>query len=509
MGSKEVSGLRKQGRSREALELARAEIDRHGEDVWFLRAYAWALYDMVKKPVEEFEAGGLSPTSMAHRITPFLKEFSKIGGPLRRDSAFSQMLRIASKASKAWPDFLLFARWAGVDDFDPEAGKPFVTPEGKQIDSLKAQFTRAVARQTADLAEIPHADRGLLAWGTGVLDDALAAEPNDQWLNYYRSRLHLALGEGDEAIRRLMPVLRRQQRAAWPWAQLGRILEDGHSQDATTCYAHAVQIAREEQEVAKVRIRLAHLLARVRRFDEAADQAGRALTYREAHGFKAPQDLSQLTSSDWFRRAVESQSLRPVPDASKAAHALLRDLDRRELAYTKGVVDHINVEKALTYVATAAQTGVGLPHRHFPAAAALAPGTVVEVGRAEPEGPAVEFRLAQGGAVPGLFEEIRGRIERKPGQGFAFVKGATQDVFVPPPLAAGLEPGLTGDVFCWAVRRANKNGVIGWRAITAPTRHQASPAGSGEGRGERRQAASEADSAFSGDARGQVASTSR
>ncbi|EFH10717.1 DUF7017 domain-containing protein [Pseudoroseomonas cervicalis] len=496
MGSKEVFNLRKQGHSKEALELARAEIDLHGNDVWFLRAYAWALYDVVKKPIDDFEAGRLSPTSMAHRITPFLKEFSKIGDPLRKDTAFSQMLRMATKASKVWPDFLLFAHWAGVDDFDPEAREPFVTPEGKQIDSLQTQFTRAVARETAALAEIPHADRGLLAWGTGVLESALAATPNDQWLNYYRSRIHLALGEDEEAIRRLIPVLRRQQRAAWPWAQLGRILEDRQPQDAVTCYAHATQIAREEQEVAKVRIRLAHLLAHAERFDEAADQVRRALSYREAHGFKTPLDLWQLTSSDWFRRSVERQSFCSVPNASKAAHALLRDLDKRKLVYTKGVVDHINAERALTYVATGAQSGVGLLHRHFPAAAALAPGSIVEVGRAEPEGPAIDFRSAPGGAVPGLFEEIQGKIERKPGQSFAFVKGTTQDVFVPPPLAAGIEPGSTRDVSCWAIRRANKNGVIGWRAITAPTTHQRSCAESEEGQGKRDQAAREADNAL-------------
>jgi tetratricopeptide (TPR) repeat protein len=509
VGAKEVFSLRKLGRPKDALELARAEIDRHSEDVWFLRAYAWALYDMVKKPVEDFEAGRLSPTSLTHRISPLLREFAQFGDPLRKDTAFSQMLRLAMKASRAWPDFLLFARWAGVDDFDPEGSKPFVTPEGKQIDSLQAQFTRAVARQTAALAETSHADRGQLAWGTDILENALTAAPNDQWLNYYRSRLHLALGEDEEAIRRLVPVLRRQQRAAWPWAQLGRILEERKPQDSTTCYAHAVQIAREEQEVANVRIRLAHLLALVGRFDEAADQVRRALSYREEHGFKAPQDLYQLTASDWFRRAVESQTFCPVPDASKAASALLRDLDRRELVYAKGVVDHINAEKALTYVATGVQTGVALSHRHFPAAAALAPGTVLEVGRAEAEGPAVDWRPAQRSAVTGLFEEIRGRIERKPGQAFAFVKTATRDVFVPPPLAVGLESGSTEDVSCWAIRRANKNGVIGWRAITAPTRPLISPAGGDEESAGLDQAVPEADSAFSSNARCRVTSTAR
>jgi tetratricopeptide (TPR) repeat protein len=433
---------------------------------------------MVKATIEEFEAERLSATSMANRITPFMKEFSKIGDPLRKDTPFSQILRIAGKASGAWPDFLLFARWAGVDDFDPEAGRPYVTPEGKQIDSLQTQFMRAISRQTAALAESPHADRELLAWGTGALEKALAAAPSDQWLNYYRSRLHLALGEDEEAIRRLAPVLQRQPRAAWPWAQLGRILEGKRPQDALTCYAHATQIARDEQEVAKVRIRLAHLLVRLGRVEEAADQTSRALRYRETHGFKASQDLSQLAVSEWFRRAVETQSACPVPNALKAAHALLRELEKGSLVYTKGVIDHINAEKGLSYVATGIRTGVGLSHRRFPEAAALVPGALVEVGRAEPEGPSLDWRLAQDSALPGLFEEIRGRLERRPRQSFAFIKATAQDVFVPPLLVAGFEIGWMGDVSCWAIRRANKDGVVGWRAVTLLSRDHA-----GESRG--------------------------
>lgn len=477
MGSKEVRELRKQGHSREALELARAEFERYGDDVWFLRAYTWALYDIVKKPIEDFKASGLSSTAMSSQIDPLMREFCKIGGALRQDIAFSQMLRIAGKASGAWPNFLRFARWAGVDDFDPEAGRPYVNSEGKQIDSLQMQFTRAVSRETAALAGRPNADQALLDWGTLTLEKALAAAPNDQLLNYYRSRLHLALGEDDAAIRRLAPVLKRQPRAAWTWAQLGRILEGKQPQDALTCYAHATQIAHDEQEVAKVRIRLAHLLAREGRFDEAAEQTSRALRVREANGwFTTPPDLSRLSTSDWFQRAVETQSGRPVPNVSNAALALLRELEKRTLIYAKGVVDHINAERGLSYVATGSNTGFSLSHRRFPEASALRPGALVEVGFGELEGPPLDWHPVPGGALPGLFEEVRGSLERRAGQGFAFIRSARQDVFVPPPLAAEFEPGWTGNVSCWAINRATKEGVVRWRAVTPLSRDFAATA---------------------------------
>jgi hypothetical protein len=81
-----------------------------------------------------------------------MKEFSKFGNLLRRDTCFSQMVRLAMKASGAWADFLIFARWAGTEDLDPEANRPFVNEDGKKLDSQQTRFKRAISRQTVAMA---------------------------------------------------------------------------------------------------------------------------------------------------------------------------------------------------------------------------------------------------------------------------------------------------------------------------------------------------------------------
>ena len=120
VSSKEIFALRKQGRIAEALEMARAEYQKDTDDIWFLRAYAWPLYDHVKQLVDAYEAKRLSPTALNERMTPYMREFARMGNPLRGDSAFSQMIRLAGKASKDWNDFLAFAKWAGINDFAEE-----------------------------------------------------------------------------------------------------------------------------------------------------------------------------------------------------------------------------------------------------------------------------------------------------------------------------------------------------------------------------------------------------
>lgn len=466
MSSNEIFALRKQGRTAEALEMARAEYQKDTADIWLLRAYAWPLYDQVKQLVDAYEAKQLSPTALNERMTPYMREFARMGNPLRGDSPFSQMIRLAGKASKDWHDFLGFAKWAGINDFSEEDKTSYVNEQGKNIDSLKTRFTRAICRETVAKATTSQADQNLISWGQEVLEQALEDAPNDQWLNYYQSKFHLAHGESEQAIKRLASVLRRQSRAAWTWVLLGEILESTRPDDAITCFAYATQLAREEQEVAKVRIHLAQSLSLAGRFNEAAKQASLALQYREQNGFKVPPELQQLLASDWCQQAMANQRMADLPNAEKAAHALMQETNRHNLTYTAGVIDHINAEKGLSYVATGAETGFGLSHHKFPAAAELTPGTLVEVGRGVPEGPPVDWRLSEKTELPGLCQTLTGRLERPDGRDFAFVRaGYAGEVFVPPALANEFVHGQAYHVSCLAIKRTNKQGKTGWRAV--------------------------------------------
>lgn len=395
MSSSEIFALRKQGRSAEALEMARAEYPQSAADIWFLRAYAWALYDQVKALVDRYEAKQLSPAALSGQLSPCMREFARMAESLRGDSAFSQMLRLAGKASRDWSEFLGFARWAGIEDFPDEDKKPFVNDQDKTVDSLQKRFIRAICREVVVGAANIRIKPEWIEWGKGIVKQALKDEPNDQWLNYYQSKLHLAQGESEQAIKCLAPVLRRQSRAAWTWALLGEILEATQPENALTCYVYATQLAREEQEVAKVRVHLAQRLALLGRFNEAAQQASLALQYREQHSFKVPEELQQLLASDWYQQALANNSLQPLPQMDAAAHALLQHLNQHSFTYTRGVIDHINSEKALSYAATNADTGFSLSHRKFPNVAELLPGTIVEIGHVEAEGPPLDWRLSE------------------------------------------------------------------------------------------------------------------
>ncbi|THD09649.1 DUF7017 domain-containing protein [Rhodanobacter lindaniclasticus] len=466
MGSREIFALRKQGRSDEALAMARAEFSQNKDDVWFLRAYAWPLYDKAKALVERYETKTLPAAALSGQFEALMHEFADIADPLRGDPAFSQMLRLVGKVSRDWGDFLLFARWAGLEGFSPEDKQPFVNSEGKTIDSLQVRFTRAVCRETATRSTDVRADTELIAWGEEVLKQALLAQPNDQWLNYYQSRLHLGRGQWDDAIKRLMAVLHRQPRASWAWALLAEILEATRPDDALTCLVQAVHLARQEQEVAKVRIRLAGQLAQASRFDEAAQQVKLAAAYRAKEEVRVPNSLQRLLASDWYKQAEREQRFRDLPKVDADARNLLRELGRQGLEYALGVIDNINSAKALSHAAIAKDTGFVLPYRDFPEIAQLPLGTVIEIGHVRGEPKALDWRQSTSEELPGCCEFMAGTLTRRADQSFAFIRCTHGDVFVPPVLANAFTPSESHEVTCLAVWGTNKQGKVGWRALT-------------------------------------------
>lgn len=464
MSSKEIFALRKSGQSEQALALARQNFPQYSQDIWFLRAYGWTLYDHIKQTVENFINKRISLGILNTQLKELMSEFANIAQPLRGDLLFSKVLGLAGKVSTDWDDFLLFARWAGLQDFTEEDKRPYVTDDGKKIDSLEKRFARAICKQTAVYALNPNADQDLLEWGKQVLRGELLKNPDDQWLNYYQCKIYLANNQGKEALDALGPVLRRQTRAAWVWGMLAEILEKERQQEAITCLIYATQIAREDQEVAKVRIKLASLLALNQRFDEAAYQTKLALQYRQKTSYRVPEDLAQLASSSWYQQALAENLFTQSSSAEQTAKQILLEIERKNLTYVLGVVENINRQKCLSYIATGVDSGMPLLHKQHAGSDKLKEGAIVELGVVEKDR-VVGYRLASVDKIDGFCEMFQGKYDHQENNSFAFINSGDIAIFVPPHLTKNFKP-QCNQVSCLAVKRKNKQGKIGWRALS-------------------------------------------
>ncbi len=376
--------------------------------------------------------------------------------------------------NKEWPRFLAFARWWDPACLRPEDREPFELDNGKTVASLELRLVYAIGRAVSSGSE--HQDPNLVAWGAALLDSALEAHPNDQWLHYYTSkRLTSTWGRPPRRGSTCSLVLRRQRQASWPGHCLKRTWRSKTQGKAITCYFRAIQVAGKDVEVVGTRVQLAALLAEAgalcggHRFKSRA-----AIQCLEKNDYRIPQGLAVLAASDWYQRYADLPNLTREPDVAQGADALVFGAAAADLVYRLGVIDNQNPEKALAHVVFGLDDGAILFYRSMKGVSKLTVGTCVEVGVVKGETRPVSYRPSEKTMIPGLCERFEGELSQRPGQIFAFViADGGGRIFVHPSLARELD-GLVGHrVSCRAVVGKDKQGKPGWRAVSVDRSLQA------------------------------------
>ncbi len=462
----EISQLRKSGKIDEALARARACFAVSPDDLYIQRAYGWVLYELVKHEVEALEKSRSSSGQVANRFNECLAEYRQFGENDRPGMLHSLLLNQVLKGSRVWPGFLGFARWWGPEFLTDDDRKPYNLPNGKAAPSLSMRFLYAVGREALHQAQ--SVDSETLAWANKQVTTALAEYPDDQWLHYYQSKLLLERGCIAQAQECLMPVVRRQQRAAWVWTLLGQTFERENQNIAVTCYFRAVQVANKPMEVVKTRVALARLLATQERFDEATLQVRRALEYRTENDYKVPQELGQLLASNWYRERAGRNDLPKEPDVAEAAEAILYPCETRPIDYRTGVIDNQNQVESLCHVAFTINDGRILRHKKFKGVENLAVGEIIDVGFFAGDDCACQWRKTEKKLIDDFCCAMRGELTQRTGQSFGFLNTVDGDrVFVHPDLmrSAPKIDGIT-DLSCIAMIGKDKQGRPGWRALS-------------------------------------------
>jgi tetratricopeptide (TPR) repeat protein len=463
--AREVTTLRKAGRLDEALELVKPALAEAPDDLWLRRTAGWVFYDLIKREVTGFQEGHVPRGQLIAHLDAWLREYARGGKGDCPGLLHSLLLTQVLKVSKEWPRFLAFARWWDPSLLRPEDREPYQLDTGKAMASLELRLIYAVGRAVASGWDGQSPD--LVAWGADLVAAALAAQPNDQWLHYYKSKHLIGLGQTSEARGHLLPVLRRQRQASWAWALFARAWARDDPGKAITCYFRALQVARKGLEVVGVRADLAALLVKADRFAEAAVQVRVALQCREQNGFRIPQDLAGLAASDWYKRYSDLPNVTREPDVAQEAHELLFGAHATDLVFRPGVIDNQNDAKALAHVAFGPDDGAILLYRSMKGIAELPVGTCVEVGFVDGDDRPVAYRLSDKTEIPGVYEHFTGELSQREGWAFAFV--ITDDgerIFVPPSLIRGLDGLLGATVACAAARGKDKQGRRGWRAVS-------------------------------------------
>ncbi len=451
MNSTDIFAMRRSGQKAEALAAVREHYPANREDEWYLRAYAWCLYDHVKDLGQRHVSKRISLSELNTAMDAAYREFMGFGRQIRMDSSFTMMTHAALKVHKDWTHFLGFAWWVKTPDFHEDPPQNTDESKSEEFEPIRDRFIRAVASAAVQHRSNAAIKPEWVQWGISLLDSALAEGSNDIWLTYYKSTLAFEEGKHEEALRLISTVVRRQQKATWAWNRLAELLESSCLEDALTCLIHAANVVHEEQEVAKVRVQLARKLKDRNRLEEAAMQVNLALQYRTKGGYSIGGMLREFSESTWYRSQVDANTMRDLPDVTTAAKKILNSLDKSNLTYKTGWIDHHNRTKHVCIVRTDSETVHLVQHEAHPQCVDWEPGLLVDMGFKPKVKSPLDIRLSEATDIPGICVRKTGPYSRVPGKTFGFIKAGGKDIFIPPELATQTGAELLNEASCLAV----------------------------------------------------------
>ena len=302
----QITQLRKDGQLDQAYALAQASfVAGEQHPLPLLSAYAWVIYALIKREANLLADDKRTEAQIHPKLEKWLREYSRLFAHNHPDMVHSNLIRVVLKVSKNWSGFLTFAQWFGESRLDKSDFEGFKMDNGKTAMSIAEQFYTAIGAHL--VKDHQHLNPATIAWAESMLNKGAELFSNSQFMPYRQAKWLMAKGEQEQALSLMMGVVKRMSRVSWTWASLACIWRDSNAEKAIICFSYACELARKEDEVAKVRVYLAQLLAQANRYEEASLQVYKALQYRMANQHRLPAELLALKQSEWFTNANQTQ----------------------------------------------------------------------------------------------------------------------------------------------------------------------------------------------------------
>ena len=127
--------------------------------------------------------------------------------------------------------------------------------------------------------------------------------PEYVWAPYYRGKLLLAVGDTENAIKVLLPVVRQKSSEFWAWQLLGEVLKEQNPDKALACFYKSANCRTEEIFLGGVRALLIPMLIEAGNHNEARKQVDAIMTVNQKNGYKTKASIEKLTHEEWYANA--------------------------------------------------------------------------------------------------------------------------------------------------------------------------------------------------------------
>jgi hypothetical protein len=346
MSFKEIKELRKAGQLEEALQMANGALQSDPYDIWNKRAAAWVYYDYLKKnckpdsfdafkenllkikalqlPEDEKMVFDSCAWQIGSVVFALYKEenvdFGKINDLFaiikdfhfsKPSEAFSFIYKAFHKGYQNWNKYLEFADWWNFENF-------------RSVDYLKEVFNNTTIISIAEQAYIAYSKKTLEPERTEIngfilpksinthrikdflpkLEALIEAHPEFLYPPYFKAKLLLVIGEKDNVLAAFLPFARSKRNEFWVWD----VLADACSEEEQklACLCKAMSLKTPDNFTIKIRQKLAGLLIKRQRYNEAKTEIIKFISVMESNKWNIPANVTDWTVQKWYKSAESS-----------------------------------------------------------------------------------------------------------------------------------------------------------------------------------------------------------
>jgi len=379
MSFQQVKELRKTGKIDEALTMALNDYSQNAEDIWNKRSLAWVYYDFLKKYQKEKQTKLFLETfdklleiklsedekmlfdSCAWLIGKLLFSISN-----KQEFDYSIIIKLFEKAQqchftkpseaysflfkgflkfKQVKNFIQFADWWDFKNFREDDYKAEVVNEIKVI-SVAEQAHIAYSKSLLNSFNFENKEtqKDKIRQFLPILDKIIEEHPNYTYNQYYKAKLLIALGEGNNILSDFLPFAQKKRNDFWIWDVLSDAVAE--REQKISCLCRALLCRSPEEFLVNIRLKLARLLIQQELYNEAKTEIAEIAKVRTSNKWKLPSDFNIWYNENWFKEAKPNSNNKKLYSSFKQLAESILYSDKPEIPTS---IYHINIEKGIIH----------------------------------------------------------------------------------------------------------------------------------------------------------------
>jgi len=384
MSFKAVKELRKSGKFKEALTMAKQDLEKDPENIWNKRSIAWVYYEYLKKynskqevenfieylckikslelPADEkmifdksaYLIGKLIYVltkekhidyNIPNRIFECIKDFHFT----KPSEAYSYLYKHFHKYYKNWTNYISFADWWNFDNFIPadylpekSNGKIFLSIVERAYIAYSKKLLEGEVEGINPYSLSKSINKAKIKEFLPKLDAIIEAHPEYQYPPYLKTKLLIALGNEKEALSTFLPFAKKKRNESWVW----ELLADFQAEDKKkmACLCKALSLNTPNEKLVNIRQKLAEILINENKFQEAKTEIEKIISARNDKNYRIPKQITEWTKQEWYKN---TQSQKDNVSFYKQYLKIAEEILFADIPEEIVVVEFVNKNKAM------------------------------------------------------------------------------------------------------------------------------------------------------------------